>query len=420
MSTACNNMANVINFYPNELPKLCDTRYCNWEFDDYFFNIGNSTEQVMIYSLSHLALHCDIYRQLETVPVRLPFGPVCFNTPLCGQGSVEEVFCKAGSNIVTYLSNSSNSSVAYTCPSNYEGTGWEYRFEHDVCLDEETHSEWLIQPFPGTPVCNSSLFVIKRLYFQCFMSTCNRSVETYQVRDLRQCMLYACINGANVINYYSNGETRFVNCDLRYCNPVGNGEYDLKLANRAAPGYDIYALFYHEASPTTAPTKMTSVPRTEASTSIISTAITETIKLNTTTSSTTRTEAEVSTISSAITEATSTFNTTTSSATRTQAGVSTSTISSAITQATGASNMTNTTAKAIINDHEKAILRTITITLGIILFIAICVIVILPVMYRRQPAMLKQRTNFGTNMDDLTTMLEKVKTQMGSDNVAMA
>ncbi|CAH1779677.1 unnamed protein product, partial [Owenia fusiformis] len=241
MHAACHDKANVFNFYPNEAPHRCETKHCKWnvnanDYDFKFSNVENSV--VLVYSLSHLATHCNS-TQFKSEPIQL--YPKCRRASVCGQGNVEE-FCKGGSNVISHHPKTNDSFDAWTCSSNHEGTEWQLHYkDNDTCYISVEYTEWLILPYPGTPVCHSSIYAIKRLSNRCRMSTCMKSIMIHQARDLRQCMVYACEYEANVINYYSNSSENSVICDLRFCNSFQDGEYELQL-ERSSPGYDIYAL----------------------------------------------------------------------------------------------------------------------------------------------------------------------------------
>ncbi|CAH1779528.1 unnamed protein product, partial [Owenia fusiformis] len=242
MTLACEDKANVFNFYPDETPLRCETKHCKWTSSakDYNFLFASSTA-VSVYALEHTKLSGpNSEHWLET---EIPHPEGCYSRGQIDLTSNKDLdYCSTGSNMIKQTSSNATKSL-YTCPQNHEGTAWLTTYAGNRACVTKSSTRWLMSPYPGTPNCNSSIFVIKQLRSQCLKSSCDRSIIIHEAKDLRQCMLYACDHGAPVINYYSYSTT--VTCDLRFCDRLPNGDLELKYTTTGTytgSSFDVYVL----------------------------------------------------------------------------------------------------------------------------------------------------------------------------------
>ncbi|CAH1796817.1 unnamed protein product, partial [Owenia fusiformis] len=247
---SCNDKANVFNLVHRSNGIYCETQHCQWNItsEDYAFNfMSNKYIRSEVYSLSHKIRPCLSLHQTKPVgfPVSVPQqcgNPGYIKKHLLHSTDQEmlNVFCESGSNTFIYHENE-KTYIAYKCNSNHEGTNWQ--FYDNNCYDDKALTKWWIVPYPGTPNCHSNIFTQVRMRASCQMSSCDSDgfEKVYSARDLRQCMLYACEKGYNVINFFSNDD--FVDCELRHCSKSKNGSYDLRYGKMSGTyGYDVYAL----------------------------------------------------------------------------------------------------------------------------------------------------------------------------------
>ncbi|CAH1801430.1 unnamed protein product [Owenia fusiformis] len=248
---ACMDKANTLNFVSHRSSGYsCETQHCQWNVttNDYVFNVRPHEDvhsNSVVYSLSHITR--PIKNLLQTEPVEFPMqipgqcgAPGHFNGHKSTDREISNFFSESGSNTFIHVNND-DTFLAYKCRPNHEGTYW--KFYDDNCYSDRTFSKWWIVPYPGTPNCKSDMFTLRRMRASCQKSNCNpRSFEKVSTaRDLRQCMLYACEKGYNVINYFSNATSNV--CELRNCYRYKGGDYDFQYeATDDTHGYDVYAL----------------------------------------------------------------------------------------------------------------------------------------------------------------------------------
>ncbi|CAH1796814.1 unnamed protein product [Owenia fusiformis] len=253
---SCEDKANAFNFIVQSKTMFCETLHCKWNVtvNDYSFNLrpninGNSE----VHSLSHTIKPCMNLLQTDSVN----FSVLIPNDQQCGfpghfkrnlshstDKEISNFFCESGSNTFIHVSHKDldDKYLAYKCSSNHEGTSWDF-FADNARYGDNVTSEWWIAPYPGTPNCQSDIFKLMRMKASHQMSNCDPrgSMKVLSARDLRQCMLYACEKGYNVINFFSNDD--FVDCELRNCGKYKGGDYAFQYsATGGTYGYDVYAL----------------------------------------------------------------------------------------------------------------------------------------------------------------------------------
>ncbi|CAH1773829.1 unnamed protein product [Owenia fusiformis] len=237
MKAACDDKANTLNFYFDVTPR-CEIKHCKWDTstNDYAFEFTTTTnnEAVSVYGLEHTLSPYDSKYWVET---QIPSPNI---TSLKGYYTIglKDSYCTSESNFVLQPFIWSSISV-YNCYENFEGTDWHISYNNDINCTSGSTYRTLIPPYPGTPSCNSSIFVIHKSKIQCYKSNCDRSLVIPDARDLRQCMLYACERGAPVINYYSDSTS--VICDLRFCAKLPNAKYDFEYVTTGG-SFDVYVL----------------------------------------------------------------------------------------------------------------------------------------------------------------------------------
>ncbi|CAH1794903.1 unnamed protein product [Owenia fusiformis] len=258
MKAACDDKANVFNFYPGEEPQaLCETRYCRFDKsrNDYDFEIeeittsGNKTV-VYIYSLSHTQKSWRT--KYDQIPTSLSNFDFCTQVEFIPHPSSEisetpEHFCDFRSNLLITFPN--GSIQTWNCGGHLENidTG------NVGCYADENKqmATMTFLPYPGTPNCGDSIFMLRRFHTECTMSMCDTFLEVPEAKDLRQCMLYACQHGANVINFMaiSNNYSSGIICDLRFCGKLPNGDYDFKFQTSNSSLRFPYAVFALQSDP---------------------------------------------------------------------------------------------------------------------------------------------------------------------------
>ncbi|CAH1784318.1 unnamed protein product [Owenia fusiformis] len=258
----------------------CFTKYCKWNSTtgDYIFRLGTASERVDVYALMHT-------EQCNAIPPPIPtpakYVTSCHMTGYFSAPShhLTDILCRSRSN--TFIEDGGNEVRSHRCYSNQEGTGWLMHADHNnTCFSRVQNNKMFILPYPGTPNCRGNqMYVIKRLKQHCQKSTCSPLGTASVARDLRQCMLFACDAGANVINYRSANAGVALRCEMRSCRLSPNGEPDLVLSG-GYRGFEVYALHLTTLTPTT------STP-TQPSTTTMSTTTTQVITTTTNTATST-------------------------------------------------------------------------------------------------------------------------------------
>ncbi|CAH1792964.1 unnamed protein product, partial [Owenia fusiformis] len=230
---ACNDKANTFNFY-NDSEIICETMHCEWNttLNDYDLKLKPmlNNRTASIYRLSHVSKPCNTLSWNDSV--ELPFRePNCW--PSFSVESFQEKdenlqnFCSFGANTFQNQIAAVSRVTGYRCPSNEEGTDWKYSpIRYDTYKFPST--KWITVPYPGTPNCNSS-YIYKMVSHkdQNQMANCSPSKTIQQARDLRQCMIYACELGFNVINYDSSTKSG-LKCHLLECHKHHSENYDFE------------------------------------------------------------------------------------------------------------------------------------------------------------------------------------------------
>ncbi|CAH1801679.1 unnamed protein product [Owenia fusiformis] len=256
MMKACDDKANTFNFNSDgDIP--CETLHCGWNrnLNDYDLKpLIEGKGNVSTYRLSHVSKPCNTLSWNDSV--QLPFvQPSCQSTfSFKSTKAVDknlEMFCTFGANTFQDQTKYLKHIIGSRCPSNKEGTNWEFS-PQKYTSDLDPSTKWLNIPHPGNPNCRSSyIFKIISLKEQNQASNCGHSKTIQQARDLRQCMLYGCELGFNVINYRSSSK-QDRKCELRNCSQIQPGTYDLNYVN--STDVDVYALQRHYKHEITVPT----------------------------------------------------------------------------------------------------------------------------------------------------------------------
>ncbi|CAH1802931.1 unnamed protein product [Owenia fusiformis] len=252
MVKSCENNANVFNIISHESNEFdCEMKYCNWHApnDDYQLSLSvveDNNANCRSYSLGHTFKTKLILNKTLSSALSLPSRP----TPeKCDE--IDSYFSSTDQPIPTSLYESGYTSILYVtkhkanlafkCKSNSEGTDWSYYNQNDICENEEQQDiQWWSLPYPGTPNCKTDIFTRITVGHQCKKSTCN-VFKKIDVRDLRQCMISACKEGYNVINYCRDNST--VVCEIRICSKDNsNGDYNFNFSYDPT-GFSVYGLY---------------------------------------------------------------------------------------------------------------------------------------------------------------------------------
>ncbi|CAH1784494.1 unnamed protein product, partial [Owenia fusiformis] len=248
MDKACKDNANVFNFYLSDNNEyICETKHCKWitASNDYNFNMitddNNKGGPKYVYSLSHTAKPFHTFKQSVQISIYgEPQPTACVEEGhMYFKDKNEHVLNSLYDNGYNSFQQIETGYLAFKCSSNEEGTGFKYYYTTKCHYKDEDQTEWWNAIYPGTPNCGSDIFTLRSIGALCQKAECGQSL-TFNAVDLRQCMLYACNEKFNVINYFSNTTT--VVCDIRNCDESENGNYELNLKKDAEHAYDIYVL----------------------------------------------------------------------------------------------------------------------------------------------------------------------------------
>ncbi|CAH1802933.1 unnamed protein product, partial [Owenia fusiformis] len=260
MEKSCDHKANVFNFVDatEHMPTTCEMTHCKWSLpeNDYDLNlVENNIYSSTVFSLGHTTkpFYNLSMEQSVALSIKSHHTPPKCNDAESSFKTKSEVIPnslhEAGFNSIQFLARE-NKFIAFKCRSNSEGTKWKY-YENNFCDSEMNEFKWWNAPYPGTPNCENEIFTQISAGPQCKISACRDSFRVNEARDLRQCMIYACERGYNVINYYNSKQLDDVICELRRCPKSENGNYIYNFEYaKAYADYSIYALI---SDPTLAP-----------------------------------------------------------------------------------------------------------------------------------------------------------------------